>query len=93
VRQHQHSRGLARELELVELPVVAQGLGVQLLEHGIERVLHRAGVAPGGCGRHLVALVQVHASPGLREESGGRTTDDAAADDGDVGGSAHSPLA
>ena len=66
---------------------------MEIPQHGIERMLHGAGVAArrGGC--HLLALVQGHAHAGLGKEGRRRAANDAAADDRHVGGSAHSPLA
>ena len=88
-RQHEHSDRLLRKLEVGELAVVAKRLQVQVPQHRVERMLHRAGVLARRGDRHLLTLVQVHPNTCLGEEGGRRTTDDAPADDRHVGGSAH----
>src|SRR5918999_9372 len=83
-RQQQHARGLLRQVEPVELTVVAQRLLVELGEHRVERVLDRPGVAAGRGARKLPALEQLDPGARLGEEGRRCAPDDPAADDRDA---------
>jgi len=91
--EHQDARGRVRELQPVEAAVVLERLEVELGQHRVERVLDRPGVTTGRRRADLVALVEPDLRARLGQERRGRAADDAAADDGDVRGGAHSPLA
>ena len=86
----EHADGLRRQLEAVaELGVERLGRREDVRQRLVHRVLEQAGVAAGGAGGDLVALVEADARAVLGEEGGERAADDPAADDGDVRVCAH----